>query len=66
MGDDKGFTAEPSAEILDAVRKAAPGGKLTCTAARKIAADFKVHPRVIGRACDRLDLKIHKCELGCF
>ncbi len=66
MGKDREFAEEPSAEIIEAVRQAAPGGKITCTAARKLAAELNVHPRVIGRACDRLDLKVHKCELGCF
>ncbi|MDP3045075.1 MAG: hypothetical protein U1D96_08915 [Eubacteriales bacterium] len=67
MGEKREYALEePSSEIMKAVREAAPGGKMTCTLARKLAADFGVPPRVIGRACDRQDIKIHSCELGCF
>lgn len=66
MSGEKEFAEKPGAEILEAVRRATPEGKITCTAARKLAAEYKVHPRVIGRACDELKVKIHSCELGCF
>jgi hypothetical protein len=67
VGGKRDYTLEePSSEIMEAVRQAALGGKMTCTLARKLATDFGVPPRVIGRACDRLDIKIHSCELGCF
>lgn len=58
--------AEVSKEILEAVKNTAKEGRITCTAARKLAGDFKVSPGVIGEACDQLKIKITACELGCF
>jgi hypothetical protein len=55
-----------SEEILEAVKKAAPDNSLSCTVARKLAADLKVSVKVIGEAADQLDIKIKACELGCF
>lgn len=58
--------AEVSNEILEAVKNTAKEGRITCTAARKLAEDLKAHPRVIGEACNELKIKIKACELGCF
>lgn len=52
--------------VKQAVLKTAGGGRLSCTAARKLAADLQVSPGKIGEACNRLKIKIHSCELGCF
>ena len=52
--------------IKEALKKAAPEGKLSCTAARKLAADLGVPPKQIGQAADELKIKIFACELGCF
>ncbi|WP_027365296.1 hypothetical protein [Desulfotruncus alcoholivorax] len=52
--------------IKQALREAAPEGKLSCTAARKLAADLGVSPRQVGQAADELKIKIFACELGCF
>lgn len=53
-------------KITEAVKKAAKEGSISCTAARKIANDFNVPPKVIGDVCDELKVKIKACELGCF
>lgn len=53
-------------EIRNAVKDAATDGKLSCTLARKLAADLGVSPREIGRVADELKVKIFACELGCF
>ncbi len=58
--------AKSDAEIKEAVRKAAVDGRLSCTAARRLAAELGVSPREIGRAADELRIKIFACELGCF
>jgi len=58
--------AEVAPEVLEAVKNAARDGKISCTAARKLAADLKVPPRVVGEACNALKIKIKACELGCF
>jgi len=58
--------AELKPEILEAVRRAAKEGRITCTAARKLAVELGVAPRLIGQAADVLKIRIRECELGCF
>lgn len=61
-----GALAELTEEVLKAVREASREGRITCTAARKLAEELKVPYIVIGRAADELKIKIKSCELGCF
>lgn len=56
----------PDDKISQAVLKAAKDGRLSCTVARKLARDLQVPPREIGDVCNKLKIKIHACELGCF
>lgn len=53
-------------EIIAKIKEAAPKGKITCTDARQIAADFNLDPSEIGKLCDEIEIKICACELGCF
>jgi LAO/AO transport system kinase len=46
--------------------KAAPGGKITCARLRKIAEKSNVSYKMAGRVADELQVKIKKCDLGCF
>ncbi len=55
-----------SREVLEAVKKAAVDGRITCPRARKLAEELGVPPRVVGDACNALNIKIKACELGCF
>lgn len=41
-------------------------GRLPCPVAFKIAEEMKVGKREIGDACNKLDVKISSCQLGCF
>ena len=56
--------------ILEAVSGAATqveGRKtLRCSDALGIASQLDVEPRAIGRICDENQVKIIKCQLGCF
>lgn len=61
MGD-----AEVTLEVLDKVKEAAGDNGLTCPAARKLADDLGVANKVIGDACNELNIKIKNCSLGCF
>ncbi|MFH1530224.1 MAG: hypothetical protein ABIK09_05745 [Pseudomonadota bacterium] len=57
-------------ELLAAIRTAAFEAdgktKLTCTAAFHIAATSPVILADIGRVCNANDIRITKCQLGCF
>ena len=41
-------------------------GRLHCAVAFKISRKLKVSPNVIGDMANRLNIKISKCQLGCF
>lgn len=64
MGGEKMVEVDP--RIKEALLKAAPEGRITCSAARELAASLGVSPRVIGAACNQLKIKIKECALGCF
>ncbi|MGE5416137.1 MAG: hypothetical protein ACM3UZ_05120 [Acidobacteriota bacterium] len=53
-------------QIVEQLQKNAENGKISCTAARKMAEELKVSPRDVGAVCDELKIKIFSCELGCF
>jgi hypothetical protein len=52
--------------IIDVVRKAAAGDRLSCEKARELAEELKVPVNEIGRICNALKIKITACQLGCF
>ena len=52
--------------IKSAVESKTKDGKLTCRDALAIAERMDVTPRMIGKAADRLGIKIVNCQLGCF
>lgn len=58
--------AEATQRVLEAVRQAAPDGRITCAQARQLAAKLGVRPRAVGTACNELKVKLKGCELGCF
>jgi len=41
-------------------------GRISCTAARKIAEELKVPSGEVGKAANEMKIKIRNCELGCF
>lgn len=40
--------------------------KLQCAAAFKIADQFGVKPPEVGKICNEMNIRICKCQLGCF
>lgn len=53
-------------KVLEAVKAAAPEGRLSCADAHALAEKLEVELLLIGRAADELNLRIKKCQLGCF
>lgn len=53
-------------EVIKAVKEAAEDNRIACGTAHKIARDLGVPIPLVGRALDRLGIKITKCQLGCF
>lgn len=52
--------------VLDALRAAAPDGRIECERAHDLAGELGVEPETVGRALDLLSIKITRCRLGCF
>ena len=52
--------------VLEAVKKAAPEGRLSCAEAHSLAKVLEVDFIIIGQAADELKIKIKNCQLGCF
>lgn len=59
-----GTTYEP--DIAAAIKEKADNGRISCTAAHGLAADFGVTPSEIGKTVDLLEYRIIKCQLGLF
>ncbi|MCU0560481.1 MAG: hypothetical protein MUD16_09855 [Desulfobacterales bacterium] len=58
--------AELEPVVRDALLKRSQDGLLPCAVVFDIAKELKRPPADIGRAMDRLDLRIVKCQLGLF
>lgn len=53
-------------KVLQEVKARSGDGRLPCRIAFEIAAELGVEPIAIGRAANRLGVKIIDCQLGCF
>jgi len=60
-------------ELINAVLESANSGqpsddkkRLTCTKAFELAEKFEMEIIEIGRICNKHNIKICKCQLGCF
>ena len=58
--------ASPNEWIAAAVQATAVGGKLSCPAAERLAAELSVPMAEIGRTADLLEIRIGGCQLGLF
>ena len=52
--------------IAEAVKQGAFDGKITCTAAFKVASELKVTPGEVGITIDLLEIPVIQCQLGLF
>lgn len=53
-------------KLRSRVNESATDGRLSCSTALKIADEFNLAPREVGRAANLLKIKIVSCQLGCF
>ncbi len=53
-------------ELVAKLKEQCPNGKISCTEARKFAAERKIDLARMGELCDEAGIKIYGCELGCF
>lgn len=52
--------------LIDAVKAASAEGQMTCEAAHDLAEQMDVPLALVGRALDLLQIKLTRCQLGCF
>ncbi len=52
--------------IINRLKEVAREGKISCTVAMKIAAEFHVPIHKIGELLNQMKVKIVQCQLGCF
>ena len=64
--DKEGAVGDLREKILEAVRNAAVGGRLSCDKAHELGTKFDVPLQEIGRVCNELNIRIKDCQLGCF
>ena len=53
-------------EVREELLKAATDGFVDCGKALAIARKLNVEPRVVGKACDLLHIRVRSCSLGLF
>jgi len=58
--------AAPEGKIDEALAEVSKDGRVACRQALALAKRLGVEPRAIGRAANRLRVKISACQLGCF
>jgi len=66
MKDETFLTTEQQQNIEERLSNAAKDGRVLCSGALAIAKSLKISPEEVGRIATRLDIKISKCQLGCF
>jgi hypothetical protein len=52
--------------VDQAIRQTLVDGQLTCAAAFKVASSLRVAPEEVGRAADRVGVRLSRCQLGLF
>jgi hypothetical protein len=67
---EKGIREEGSVlkeeEITAKLKEAAKDGKISCATAQKIAMENKIPMKQVGDLLNKMKIKIHQCQLGCF
>ena len=53
-------------ELDEIIKASLVNGNLPCAGAFKIAKQLKVSTKEVGEACNKLNVKISSCQLGCF
>lgn len=54
------------AELKTKMQDALVEGRLSCSAAHRLAAEYEIDLAEIGQIANELKIKINKCQLGCF
>jgi DNA invertase Pin-like site-specific DNA recombinase len=66
MKSETPLTAEQQNEIEKMVHNAAKEKRILCSGAQAIAKSLGIPSQEVGRIANELNIKINKCQLGCF
>jgi hypothetical protein len=53
-------------KLEEVIKEKAKGGKLPCPMSFKIAEDFGISKKEMGKILNEMKIKISQCQLGCF
>jgi len=53
-------------KLEEAIKEKTKDGKLPCAMCFKIAEDFGIPKREMGKILNEMEIKIRQCQLGCF
>jgi len=53
-------------KLEETILKKSKAGKLPCAICFKIAEDFKISKREMGKVLNEMKVRISQCQLGCF
>ena len=53
-------------KLEETIKEKAKDGKLPCAMCFKIAEDFGISKREMGKVLNEIKIKISQCQLGCF
>ncbi len=53
-------------KLEETILEKAKGGKIPCAMCFKIAEDFSVSKKEMGKVLNEMKIKIGQCQLGCF
>ena len=53
-------------QLEESIRNGLEEGRLPCSKAFHIAKELNLPIRKVGETCNRLQIKISRCQLGCF
>jgi LAO/AO transport system kinase len=57
---------EQQEKLKDRLHKASEDNRILCSSALAIAKSLGIPPGEVGKAANKLNIKISKCQLGCF
>jgi hypothetical protein len=60
------LTVEQQKELENLLHKASRENRILCSSALAIAKSLGIPPGEVGNAANKLNIKISKCQLGCF
>jgi hypothetical protein len=60
------LTPEQQKELEIRLQKATKENRLRCSSAFAIAKSLGIPPGEVGKAANKLNIRISKCQLGCF